>query len=128
MLARPALFAVALALLLSAGCGPPKLNESRSWSMSTGEVNAIDLPAIAKDQKVTVEFTSSSEVSVVAMKEADAKGEKGLENPDETKALGKARGKSGEFSFDVPAKTAVRVIVGGVAAKADVTVKVTNSK
>jgi hypothetical protein len=125
---RSGLLVVALALLLAAGCGPPKLNESRTWNLAAGEVNSLDLPAIATAQKVHVEFTSTGEVAVIAMKEEDAKGNSGLMNADVSKALGKGQGKSGEFSFDVPAKTPVRVIVGGIGPKSEVTLKVTNSK
>jgi hypothetical protein len=97
--------------------------------MSSGDIQALDVPAITKPQKITVEFTSTSaDVTVIAVKESDARGEKGLENVDPSKALAKKGGKSGEFNVDVPENTAIRVIVLNVTAKTDVTLKVTNSK
>jgi len=129
MPARTALFALALALPLAAGCAPPKLDESRTWTMGVGETNSIDLPAITKPQKVTAEFTSSAaDVTVLIIKESDAKGEAGLTNIDEGKAITKHKGKSGSITADVPAGTATRVVATGANSKTEVTVKVTNSK
>jgi hypothetical protein len=130
MLARLSPFILALGLGLVAGCGPAKLNETKTWpGISSGDIKALDVPAITKPQKVTVEFTSSSaDVTVIAVKESDARGDKGLQDADPSKALAKKSGKSGEFAVDVPENTAIRVIVLNVTAKTDVTVKVTNSK
>jgi hypothetical protein len=126
---RTALFALALALPLAAGCAPPKLDESRTWTMGAGEANSIDLPAITKPQKVTAEFTSTAaDVTVLIIKESDAPGQKGLETVDEGKAITKQKGKSGTITADVPANTATRVVVTGANSKTEVTVKATNSK
>jgi hypothetical protein len=128
MPARPALFAVALALLLVGGCAPPKLNESRSYTMIVGDSQVLDLPPISMAQKITVEFTSSaSEVSVYLIK--DFKEEDGQNAPpSKAQILDEKKGKSGSFTVDVPEKTATRVVVRGPQAKTDVTLKVTNAK
>ncbi len=124
---RPALFA--LALLVVVGCGPAKLNESRSLTLDSGEAKAIDLPAVAKAQNVTVEFTSSAgEVTVYLFKESDAKGEDGMLLSDAKKALGQKQGKEGSFTTEVPENTPTRVIVRKASAKTEVTVKITNKQ
>ena len=129
MLARLFPFILALGLGFVAGCGPGKLNESRTWPMTSGDIQALDVPAIAKPQKITVEFTSTSaDVTVLAVKESDASGKEGLVNADPSKALAKKSGKSGEFTVDVAENTAIRVVVTNVTAKTDVTLKVTNTK
>jgi len=128
MLVRPALFAVALGLLLAGGCGPPKLNESKTYTLEPGDANVLDFSAIPKPQKITVEFTASAaDVSVYLIK--DFKGNDGLnEPPKKEQILESKQGKSGSFSVDVPANTATRVVVRATSAKTEVTVTVTNSK
>ena len=128
MRTRSALIAVASALLFAAGCGPAKLNESRTYSLNAGEAQILDLPAISKAQKVTVEFTSSAvDVSVSLIK--DFKESDGLDTPpSKTQTLAEKTGKDGSFVVDVPENTATRVVVRGANAKTDVTLKVTNAK
>lgn len=124
---RPVL--VAFALFAVVGCGPAKLNESRSLALDSGEAKAIDLPAVSKAQNVTVEFTSSAgEVTVFLFSEADAKGGDGLLLSDPKKALGQKQGKEGSFTAEVPANTPARVIVRKASAKTEVNVKVTNKQ
>lgn len=129
MLARLALVTCAFGLFLAAGCGPAKLNESKTLSLEPGDPKALDLPAQPKPQKITVEYSATEEVTVIVIKEADAKGPDGLLNADvkvnRDKALASKTGKGETFSVDVPENTAVRVIFF-VKKKTDVTVKLTN--
>jgi hypothetical protein len=121
---RPLLLALAPVLLLAAGCGAKKLNETKTLTLDK-EVGArsLDLPAPKKDIKVAVDFASSDgEVTVLVFKEADAPD---LIEADGGKALARKKGKADNFVADVPAGTAVRVVVRGhTAAKTDVTLKV----
>ncbi len=128
---RPALLVFALAVLFAPGCGPGKLNETKTLTLDKEvSVRAIDLPANKKAQKITVDFTSSDgEVFVGAFKQEDAKDDDALTSVVSTKALGSKKGKADSFTVDVPENTAIRVIARGhTAAKTDVTVKLTNSK
>jgi hypothetical protein len=104
---------LACGVLFLAGCGPAKLNESRTWDLDSGEARGLDLPAISKPQKINVEFSSTDgETSVYVFKEEDAKGEEGLMNADTNakKALAYKTSKGETFSVDVPENTATRVI------------------
>ena len=68
--------AIAFGALSLFGCGPSKLNESKSWELETGDGRALDLPAVSKPQKVNVEFSSSDgDVTVLVFKEEDAREE-----------------------------------------------------
>jgi hypothetical protein len=119
---------IAAAALFLAGCGPGKLNETRSWAgFEPEDAKAIDCPAVSKPQKLNVEFSSTEgEVSVYVFKEEDAKGPDGLIGSEPNKALGRKRSKADSFSVDVPENTATRVIVRSAAKKTDVTLKVSN--
>lgn len=117
---------VPLLFLCAAGCGPAKLNESRNYPMVPGTPQGFDLPVIGKAQTLTVEYTSSAaDVSVFVVKDPPAEMD---DAPAAASVLATATGKSGTFTAAVPAKTAVRVMVGGAKGKTDVVLKVTNAK
>ena len=104
---RPLTLALACGALALIGCGPAKLNESRTWKVESGVAQALDLPAISKPQKINVEFTSSDgDVLVAVFKEEDAKGDVGLLNADTNvkKALASKTSKGETFSVEVPEK------------------------
>jgi hypothetical protein len=124
--ARSTLVAVALGLLLVTGCAP-RLKEEKKYTLGAGEAQVLDLPAISKAQKVTVEFSSSAaEVSVYLIK--DFREKDGLDGPpNKDQILGQQQAKDGSFSADVPPKTATRVIVRNPNKDTEVTVKVTNA-
>lgn len=123
---------LAIALIWVSGCGPGKLNETRTWELEGDETRAIDLPAQTKPQTITVEYSSPEEVTVYVFKEEDARGEEGLLNaPANSKKClppSPKRGKSESFSVDIPENTATRVVVrpSGKATKVDL--KITNKK
>jgi|SRR5579883_1255985 len=125
---RLALFTVAIGLLMSGGCGPAKLKLDKTYSIPAGQSEIIDLPAISKPQKITVEFSSSTtEVAVYLIKDyEDADGKDVV--PAKNKILEMKEAKSGTFTADVPAKTATRVAIMGGRQKTEVSVKLNNSK
>ena len=119
---------LAYGALFLAGCGPAKLNESRTWELEAASPKALDLPAISKTQKINVEFSSTDgDVLVAVFKEDDAKGEEGLVNADtnRSKALAHKSSQGDKFSVDVPENTATRVIAFSEK-KTTLNLKVTN--
>jgi hypothetical protein len=119
--------ALALCAFAFFGCGPSKLNESKTWELD-GELKALDLPAISKPQTINVEYSSSAgDVTVYVFKEEDVKGQEGLENADSRakKALISKKGKGETFSVEIPENTPTRIIVSPTG-KTKVTLKVTN--
>jgi hypothetical protein len=132
MFLRPFASLVAgLWILGLAGCGPARLNETRTWSLTSGtSARALDLPAQPKPQTITVEFSSTAnEVSVYLFKADDAKGEDGIAFADSKLALGgKSKSKGDSFSAEVPANTATRLIARSGGRDTEVTIKVTNQK
>ncbi|HVL11655.1 MAG TPA: hypothetical protein VM529_03770 [Gemmata sp.] len=128
MFVRPAgVFAVALVFL--AGCGPAKLDESRSMEVADGEAKSIDLDALKKPQTITVDFTSSpGEVTVCVFKAEDCKTNDDLVVAPTAKAIAHKSGKSGTFTADIPENTATRVVVRNQGDKTKVDLKVTNKK
>lgn len=118
---------LAAALFLLAGCGPPKLNETRTYDLAPLEAKALDLPSVSKTQKVTVEFSSTaSELTVYLLR--DSTGEPDVNAPDQAKVLASKSGKADTFAVDVPANTATRVLLRGAKVDTKVTVTVTNAK
>ena len=124
---RPLLIALAPVVLLAAGCGAKKINETKTLTLDK-EVTArsLILPVPKKATKVTVEFSSSAgDVYVLAFKTSDLKSEADISSAASGKALDKKRGKADSFTVDVPEGTEVQIIVREhTAAKTDVTVKV----
>lgn len=117
-----------LAVFVLPGCGPGKLDQSRTWELDGGESRALDLPAVSKPQKINVEFSSSEgDVSAFVFKEEDAKGEDGLRNADinAKKAIVYKTSKADTLSADVPENTPTRVIIFAKQ-KTTVNLKVTN--
>jgi hypothetical protein len=125
MCARLSAAALAVAFASLSGCGPAKLNQTKTLSVDVGEARAIDLDGQPKPQKVNVKYSSPEEVSVLVFKEVDARGDDMLD-AGEGKALGKSKGKDGTFSVDVPENTPVRVVVRGSPKKTDVKLEITN--
>ena len=109
---RSLFLAAASACLLASGCGPAKLDVSREWELD-GEPQMLFLNPESKPQKVTVEFESSGEeVTVLLIKTADVPKDEERFVPV-AKAIASAKGKTGNFSGDVPEKTETQVIVRG---------------
>lgn len=114
-------------VLGSAGCGPARLNQSKEYTMDVGEARALDLQPQRQAQKLTVEYVvSNGEARVLVFRAEDAPGDQGLLDTPASKALASHRGSKGDFTVDVPANTAVRVVVRDLTRQATVTLKVTN--
>lgn len=127
---RRLLPAGAIALVL-AGCGPAKLDVSKTYSVGGDTpVQGFELDAQSKPQTLTIEFsTAGDEVEVVVFKKSDVPTIDDVQLTDVKKALGSKRGKAETFTVDVPDNTATWVAVasrGGE--KRDVQLKVTNKK
>ena len=128
---RFAVVAVALGLLLASGCGPAKLNETKTLKLDKETMAAgLSLAAQPKPQTITVEFSSSEgEVTLGVFKKDDLKDDDAMMTVPLSKALAHKKGKGETFTVEVPENTATRVVVREhTAAKTDVTVKVTNAK
>ena len=66
----------------ASGCGPAKLNQSKTFTLDAGDTQSIDLDAQPKPQKITIEFASSAgDVVVYVFKESDAKGDRYVRLP-----------------------------------------------
>ena len=129
MLTRSAFVALAFGLLATTGCGPGKLDETKTVTLDeTHSAASVQLTAQKKSQNITVEFESSDgEVSVYLFKEEDMKGDDALIFTPGSKAIEKKSGKSGSFTAELPASTAARVVVRGAQAKkTDVKLHITN--
>jgi hypothetical protein len=127
MLVRFFTCALALGAFAFIGCGPSKLNETKTWEMEVGDGKALDLPAVSSKQTLNVEFSSSDgDVAVFVFKEEDAKGEDGILSSASSKALKSAKGKGETFTVDVDPNTPTRVIVRDQMKKTTVKLKVSN--
>ena len=127
MFARFAVVACACGLLALAGCGPAKLDESRTFTLENAAPYGLDLSAQPKPQKITVEYTSSAgEVTAYVFKAPDPSA---LDDPEASKdkALATKKSVTGTLSVDVPANTATHVVFWAPK-KTDVSVKLTNAK
>src|SRR5690349_13185084 len=116
---------LAAAFLFLSGCGPAKLNESRSYNLDPGAAEGFALPAQSKAQKLTIEFSAPEEVTVLLFKEADAPDDE-MPFASEKNALGFKKGKAETFTVDVPENTPTKFVVRGAAKTTKVDVKVTN--
>jgi hypothetical protein len=126
----PLLVALLPVVLVTAGCGPTKLNENKTYTLdSKVSAHTLIIPPPSKAMKVNVEFSSSDgDVTVLLVKSDDVKGEDGLLSLERAKALAWKRGKADNFTVDVPEKTGTQVIVREhTAAKTDVNLKVTTA-
>ena len=116
-----------IGLVALAGCGPAKLDVTKTYTLDAGEPQIIFLDAQPKPQKITVEFESSaSPITVLLIKDEDVpKDEDGFISTSKAIAS-KSNEKAATFSGDVPEKTASRVIIRNASGKTSVKVRVTN--
>jgi hypothetical protein len=130
MLVRLACLAlIASGSLLLAGCGPAKLDVSKSWKLEPGEARSVDVAGQSKPQTINVEFKSSAgDVTVCVFKEADCKTDDDLLDTPTSKAIVSKKGKGESFTADVPENTPVRVVARNPSETSTVDLKVTNKK
>lgn len=120
---------IPLAIVFSAaGCS--KINESRTFTLDSGESQNLKITAPVSQQVVKVALTSDQPVSVWVVLEKDVPDGKDDFDPEtlKDKVLAKEKNtKDATLTATIPGKEAYRVFVGGVTKKANVTVKI-NSK
>lgn len=126
------LLALAVSTLLLTGCGPAKLDVSKTYSVG-GDTPAqgIELNAQSKPQTINIEFSSSAgEVSVYVLKKSDYKDVDDLPAADSKKAIATKKGKAETFTAEIPENTAVWVAILKQfgSEKSDVQIKINNKK
>ncbi len=126
MLARFSCLALAIGLISVAGCGPAKLDVTKNWTLD--EPKMVLLDAQPKPQTIKVDFEADNPVIVLVVKDSDlAKDDDGGFTPaNKALAASKAGEKKGEFSADLPANTAARVVARTSGGKATIKLHVTN--
>jgi hypothetical protein len=123
------LVGLAVSLSLVAGCGAGKLNESRHYELEPGLAQGFVCPEQSSPQKINIDFNSTdADVTVLLFNKTDVKDDDSMPHVDAGKALGKATGKSGSFSVNVPEKTGTYVVVRDAKKSTKVDVKVNNQK
>jgi hypothetical protein len=124
------LLPVGVVALVLAGCGPAKLDVSKTYSLNVETpAHSIDLDAQTKPQTINVEFSSSEgDVSVLVFKKSDVPTDDDLLIAEPKKAIAMKKGKTETFTVDIPENTPVRIIVRMELKKTDVQLKVTNKK
>lgn len=125
MIARVILLSAALVGILSlAGCGPAKLDVSKTYTIDAGGAQPIDLDPQSKPQTITVDYESSDgEVRVGVFNAADAGN---IDSIQFSKAIKEEKGQKGTLQADVPANTATRIVVEGRLKKTEVKLHITN--
>ncbi len=124
MILRATALLLAAGLVALSGCGPAKLDITKDYSLESAKIVILDPQS--KPQKITVEFESDSEVTVMVIKESEIT-EDNADIVDVKQAIAYKKGeKSGSFSADVPENTATRVVARSNAAKAKVKLHITN--
>jgi hypothetical protein len=125
---RATVLAVAFALVsfALAGCGPARLNETKTYTLEPGTAQSVLLDPQPKPQKINVEFSSTAAEVYVYFIKSQGKDEEVDVTPGKDITLASKNGKEGSFSVDVPENTRTRVIVRGANTKTDVTIKINN--
>lgn len=131
MLARVCGVVLGAGLLALSGCGPAKLEVSKTKAIEPLDYELIGLNKQGQDQKITVEIDATEPVNVLLI---DSSAEKGFELLSPTDQEGKAKYgkkkaiKKDSLTADVPANTAVTVAIGGGTKKSEVKFTITNRK
>lgn len=126
MTTRSILFLAAVVVLAPAGCGPAKLDETKTYSVTAGDTQMMILPKQPKPQRITVEYESNQPVDVAIYKSEDVKEGEAMPT---SKALGIDRAKEkGTVTADLAPDVATTVTVTGLGKTATVKVHVHNKK
>jgi hypothetical protein len=120
---RPAPLAVVLLAL--AGCGPAKLDLSKTYNLGPAESQPIELPAQPVPQRLTVEFDSTAPIEVAIFKSADLKGE---DHPVSKALAIEKKATKGSLAADLGPDTGTTVVISAGAKAAEVKVRLTNRK
>lgn len=122
------LLAVAL-LVPFVGCAV-KLNDKRSFELEPGLTQELTIDAVAKAQKITIDFTATgAPISLYAIKESDkATATKEIDQGKKPAAALATMEKAtkGPLVVQVPANTAMTVIITGTGKKTKVDVHMHN--
>jgi hypothetical protein len=122
---------LAVSTLFLAGCGPAKLDISKTYTIGGDAEHAkgFELDPQSKPQTLTIEFSSSGgDVEAVVFKKSDAADMDAVAMAAPSKALASKKGKNETFTVEIPENTGVWVAVMTAGDKKDVTLKVTNKK
>jgi hypothetical protein len=124
---RPLLVFAAVVFLTPSGCGPAKLDETKTYTLPPGETKPLTLPAQPRPQRLTVEFEADNPVEVGVYKTAD------VSDPDAPLPTGKAlaieRAKdSGVLSVDLGPDVSTTVTVTALSKQTNVKLHLTNRK
>lgn len=132
MIARLCMTVVLSAAVLGlAGCGPPKLDERGSKTLTMGDFSLLELPKVGQPQKITIEVEATEPVNVYVI---DSSIKDGFENLSKEKQEAAAKyGKKMQvtkdsLSADVPANTGVTVAIGGAMKKTEMKYSLSNRK
>lgn len=124
------LLPVGVVALVIAGCGPAKLEISRTYKLD-GEnpAQTIELEAQSKPQTINIEFSSSDgDVTVLVFKKSEAPPADDALIAEEKKAMVAKKGKAESFTVDIPENTPILIILRMGVKKTDVQFKVTNKR
>ncbi len=116
---------MSIGLATLSGCGPDRLDFSKTVTLEAVEFKMYDLDAQSKPQTFTIKYESTPEPVTISVYRTDDAKEPDMAKP--ANALGSESGKtSGTFTVPIPAKTAVRVVISGAKKKTEVKLNLTN--
>jgi hypothetical protein len=118
-------------LVTLSGCGPAKLEVSKTKTVEAADYELVGLPKQSQEQKITIEVDATEPVNILVIDSSAEKGFDGLAPADQV-----AKGKYGKktnvkkdsLTADVPANAAVTVAIGGGTKRGEVKYSISNRK
>jgi hypothetical protein len=124
---RPLLFLAAIAFLPLAGCGPAKLDITKTYKVVPGDTQFVILPAQPKPQRITVEYEADQPVEIGVYKSDDVKDQDTALPTSKALKVEKAT-TTGTVAVDLNPDVSVTVTVTGLGKEAGVKLHITNRK
>ncbi|MFO0798618.1 MAG: hypothetical protein U0804_14180 [Gemmataceae bacterium] len=116
----------AVVLVATAGCGPARLDEKKTYQLTPGDTKMMILPKQPKPQRITVEFESDQPIEVGIYRSSDVTQDT---TPPASKALGIERAKAtGTVTADLGPDEATTVTFSALGKAATVKAHVHNKK